>query len=390
MGLKKKLNRKFKYPKTYQHSRCSIKFLSKPCQNRFCFLLPIILIIFVLGHLACEGDCSHQGLLRNDFIRHIGQHCQDSVNFERYLVRHYFVNNNFDYEWLEEPSGFCLNGFLTALLIVAQHDMAEYPPNAQRPLALANFIIGHYHAFDYLESSTWPITSYTILANLQNVIRGSGEFISLQEPPNYHHPGCDGGVFYARLLSWKGTSEGGKPYNRQVERFLPDISNGMYPLMVNPNDASFNVNPINGLRPQIKIWQACIHTSTAGEALTMISRFLKDEFEVVFKGNSLATKICRNYDPHLCANEETARFLEDFTHARDLEEERERFQTSDLYMDGARRYDVLMCSIPVHWCQLYYGLDQPVLAYFGLPTLQNVAQDQRNPLLKILSHIECI
>eukprot|EP00929_Paragymnodinium_shiwhaense_P051972 TRINITY_DN26074_c0_g1_i1.p1 TRINITY_DN26074_c0_g1~~TRINITY_DN26074_c0_g1_i1.p1 ORF type:complete len:710 (+),score=117.28 TRINITY_DN26074_c0_g1_i1:76-2205(+) len=325
------------------------------------------------GQSVCPATSAD---LNHNFVKELDVHCRDSNNFERYLIRHYFHNTKKDFQRLEEPSGFCLYGYATCLAVLAWHALPEQVGEGLRYLYSAHNLIGHYHSFDYFESSSWPVSSFLFLLNMQH---GENTFMPLLDPPEYDHPGSFGTKFYYDRLKWEGTIEAVK-----AERtgFLTGASRLPFAWP--------------GTRKRIVVWQFCIHTSTAGEAVTMISRFLSKEVEVVWKGNSVAHQLCGNYDPSLCAPPENVEFIDWLA---------DRFEKQDMpYGDIVQKFterllpqlmeaDVWMCSIPAIWCQLLADvgrggvgqsapLAKPIFVYLGLPIHQYVGRDQRLTFLR--------
>ncbi|CAK0823521.1 unnamed protein product [Prorocentrum cordatum] len=243
---------------------------------------------------ACRAGVGMPGF---GFIRDLERECRDSNNFERYLLRHFFANTGKVFEPLRAPSGFCLYGYLTALVVLAWHALPDHEGEALRYFALAQHFVGHYHCFDFLESSTWPVTSFLVLLNMQ----AGSSFLALPEPPGHTHPGQLGADFYLERLRWRGTSEARKP-NPGAAPYLP--------LPLDRAPAGWRGRGGGPERPRVSVWQFCIHTSTAGEAVTMIGRFLRGSYDVEFRGNSIAFQLCNNYSPSMCARGQVASFLE--------------------------------------------------------------------------------
>mmetsp|Transcript_3389 Transcript_3389/g.6911 ORF Transcript_3389/g.6911 Transcript_3389/m.6911 type:complete len:274 (-) Transcript_3389:487-1308(-) len=164
-----------------------------------------------------------------------------------------------------------------------------------------------------------------------------------------------------RLLSWGGTTEVGKPFAQQyLFSLLDSVASEKLPLT---------------------IWQACIHSSTAGEAKTVIKEFLMHEFPVVFHGNSLATQLCGNYG--ICASAEVSEELEPLVMWGDgvpFDSLVLQFQTTTSFKE-ALSSDVIMCSIPAWWCSLFASASKPLLAFVGLPILQYVPENERQSFL---------
>eukprot|EP00931_Biecheleriopsis_adriatica_P123432 TRINITY_DN98479_c0_g1_i1.p1 TRINITY_DN98479_c0_g1~~TRINITY_DN98479_c0_g1_i1.p1 ORF type:complete len:697 (+),score=140.47 TRINITY_DN98479_c0_g1_i1:48-2138(+) len=326
-------------------------------------------------------QCRSSGELGFTFVKELHRECRDSNNFERYFIRHYFDNTKTPYELIEEPSGFCVYGYLTALMVLAWHSLPDEVANSLRYVYTAKHLLGHYHSFDFLESSSWPITSFLVLVNFH----AGGTWMPLVRAPEYSHPGQHGASFYYERLAWAGTVEA---------------------LKAKPGAAPFFWLPFGpgpprqwrGLgggtaRPHIVVWQFCIHTSTAGEAVTMITRFLHEDYNVEFWGNSLATQLCSNYRPSLCATGRNLEFL-DWLSARfeqedtPYEELSQRFQKE--LLPELSKADVWMCSIPAVWCRLLADAGRspdapqphrPVFVYLGLPLLQYVKKDEREDFM---------
>lgn len=322
-------------------------------------------------------NCHSSSELGFSFVSELHRECHDS-NFERYLIRHYFENTKTSYKKIEEPSGFCLYGYLTALMVLAWHKLPDKVGDALRYIYTAKHLLGHYHSFDFLESSSWPISSFLILVNFHS----GGTWVPLMAPPDYGHPGQYGAAFYYERLQWQNTVEATKP--------LP----GAAPFWPVPGYSPDKWRGLGSGRRQLVVWQFCIHASTAGEAVTMITRFLHDDYGGVFLGNSLATQLCRNYQPSLCATGRNLQFLTWLS---------ERFEESDTpYAELSDRFqqellpelskaDVWMCSIPAVWCRLLWDAaltlksqniaPKPIFAYLGLPLLQYV-RDGREDFLR--------
>merc|ERR1711964_649917 len=112
-------------------------------------------------------------------------------------------------------------------------------------------------------------------------------------------------------------------------------------------------------RPTVVVWQFCIHTSTAGEAVTMITRFLHAEFDIRFHGNSVAVNLCGNYYPSLCAPPEDYEFV-DWVSSRIIKRDmpyHEVLQRFEQRLLGTlQEADVWMCSIPVIFCKLLHDV----------------------------------
>lgn len=335
---------------------------------------------------ANGGGCHNTAALGFDFVRELQYQCQDSNNFERYLVRHYFTNTGTALDPLSASSGFCIYGYVTALVVLAWHALPEHVGDFLKYLYTANHLLGHYHSFDFLESSGWPVSSFLILVNLH----AEQDFIPLLEPPSYGHPGQYGTGWYLDRLRWTGTTEAAKPAPGTAP-FLP--------LPLAPAPPGWRGRGRGAARPRLDVWQFCIHSSTAGEAVTMITRFLGAAYEVIFHGNSLAFQLCGNYEPPLCAQGRNAEFLDwlaDRFIAKDAaySELTERFQRE--LLPELLQADVWMCSIPAVWCRLLGDAAQaagspqphkPIFAYLGLPILQYVPQAERVQFLEAFAEL---
>eukprot|EP00439_Symbiodinium_sp_Y106_P036533 s2264_g4.t1 len=306
------------------------------------------------GHWLCPRQkfgeqCQKSSDLSYDFIPELHRECRGSNNFERYLVRHYFRNDA--YKPLEAPSGFCLFGYAMALMVLAWHRLPEQVQPGLRYTYMARHLLGHYHSFDFLESSSWPVSSFLILVNFNS-----------------------GGNW--ERLTWRETEEAAKA--------VPSVAFRL------PGEGRLRGSPS---RPHLVVWQFCIHASTAGEAVTMITRFLHDDYNVEFRGNSLATKMCRNYRPMLCAEGRNFEFLGwvyKVGSSMPFPELSKAFRQE--MMPQLSRADVWMCSIPAVWCWLLWdaaqahpdalGRTTPIFAYLGLPILQHVQRNERTAFLE--------
>lgn len=333
--------------------------------------------------VCLTAECRTSAELGFEFLKDLHQECVDSPNFERYLVRHYFKNTGLTYDGpASETRGFCLYGYVAALVVVAWHAVPEHVGYALQHLYMAQHLLGHYHSFDYLESSSWPVSSFLILINLRQV---GQTLVPMLEPPEYAHPGEFGASWYYERLAWAGTTEAAKP------------KPGIAPFRPLPFDAASTAGWRGRgslpARPRVIVWQFCIHTSTAGEALTMIRRFLHKEFDVQFRGNSVAVTLCKNYEPHLCAQGEKLEFLDrlvDRLMADEAYEQLSQDFTSRMLPELVQA-DVWMCSIPAVWCRLLFdaarspGAPQPtkpIFAYLGLPLLQYTPSASRLDFLE--------
>ncbi|CAE7514041.1 RPL37A [Symbiodinium natans] len=334
-------------------------------------------------HWVCPrarfGDeCLSSSELGFDFVAELHRDCRDSNNFERYLIRHYFENTKTEYQALQAPSGFCLYGYLTALMVLAWHKLPEHVADALRHVYTARHLLGHYHSFDFVESSSWPVSSFLVLVNFH----AGGTWIPLNAAPDYAHPGQLGSAFYYERLAWRETVEAAKP------------APGAAPFFLLPGEGP--PGEWRGLGAQVSqrhliVWQFCIHTSTAGEAVTMISRFLRDDYSIEFRGNSLAMQLCANYRPSLCASGRNREYL-DWLSARLEAEDASFSELSSSFrqemMPQLSEADVWMCSIPAVWCRLLWDAAQwsrarpAIFAYLGLPILQYVHRDDRTAFLK--------
>jgi len=126
----------------------------------------------------------------------------------------------------------------------------------------------------------------------------------------------------------------------------------------------------------------------------MISRFLREDYDVVWRGNSVAGQLCSNYQPSLCATGKNFEFLNWLSNRFELsdtpyEELSTRFQEE--LLPELSLADVWMCSIPAVWCRLLADAGRapgapkparPVFAYLGLPILQYVARPEREEFLR--------
>lgn len=85
------------------------------------------------------------------------------------------------------PSGqsFCLYGYINAMFIfsAALHSAGDHK-TAQELLGTANFMFGHQHSLDFVESSSWPIQANDILFNVNR----SAELYFLLAPRGGGHP----------------------------------------------------------------------------------------------------------------------------------------------------------------------------------------------------------
>lgn len=327
------------------------------------------------------GPCSSSADLVFEFVRELHPECRSSNNFERYLVRHYFHNTGKEYKELDNLEGFCLYGYATVLVVLAWHELPEHVGAALKYLYTAHHLLGHYHSFDYIESSSWPITSFMILLNL---LHPGDSFLAIPEPPEYGHPGQYGTNWYYDRLRWAGTAEATKPKPGAAP---------FHSLPFETSPAAWRGRGAGPTPPRIIVWQFCIHTSTAGEALTMISRHLSHDFRVEFRGNSVAFQLCGNYEPSLCAKGRAAEFL-DWLATRVMTNDIPYAQLSKKFHDEMRaellQADVWMCSIPAVWCQMLMDAakasgspqpTRPIFAYLGLPILQYVPDENRMSFL---------
>lgn len=333
-----------------------------------------------------SGACRSTADLSFDFVRDLQYECRSSNNFDRYLVRHYFTNTGEELEPLQEQSGFCLYGYLMALVVLAWHALPDSVGEFFKHIYTAQHLLGHYHSFDYLESSSWPVTSFLVLINLQ----AGGGFVPLLEPPDYGHPGQHGTAWYLQRLAWANTTEAAKQ-NPGAAPFLP--------LPFDPLPPNWRGRGGGARRPRLSVWQFCIHTSTAGEAVTMISRFLSDSYEVEFRGNSIAFQLCGNYEPSLCARGRNAEFLDwlaDRFIAKDTSYDALSQEFRKTLLPELLQADVWMCSIPAVWCRLLAeanaarGLEEkqrPIFAYLGLPILQYVVDEGRQEFLAAFAEL---
>ncbi|CAE7301556.1 unnamed protein product [Symbiodinium sp. CCMP2456] len=325
-------------------------------------------------------ECRSSSELGFDFVAELHRDCRDSNNFERYLIRHYFENTKTEYQALQAPSGFCLYGYLTALMVLAWHKLPEHVGDALRRVYTARHLLGHYHSFDFLESSSWPVSSFLVLVNFH----AGGTWIPLNSAPDYAHPGQYGSAFYYERLAWRGTAEALKS------------APGAAPFFLLPGEGPpHEWRGLGAPKQHLVVWQFCIHTSTAGEAVTMITRFLHDDYRIEFRGNSLAMQLCANYRPSLCASGRNREYL-DWLSARFEAEDAAFSELSESFqkemMPQLAEADVWMCSIPAVWCWLLWdaakahhrlhGAHPPIFAYLGLPILQYVHRDDRTSFLE--------
>eukprot|EP00434_Breviolum_minutum_P029710 symbB.v1.2.026265.t1/scaffold2611.1/size89775/9 len=278
-----------------------------------------------------------------------------AMAMRRYLIRHYFENTETSYTAIEEPSGFCLYGYVTALMVLAWHRLPDKVSDALGYVYIAKHLLGHYHSFDFIGSSSWPISSFLV-----------------------HY----GASFYYEQLQWQNTVESLKPQP------------GAAPFWPVPGYSPDKWRGLGSGPRRLVVWQFCIHTSTAGEAVTMITRFLRDDFQIQWLGNSLAPQLCVNYQPALCADGRNREFLDwmcDRFEAADTsyKELSERFQEE--LLPQLSKADVWMCSIPAVWCRLLWDAamslksqnvpPKAIFAYLGLPILQHVRHDEREDFL---------
>jgi hypothetical protein len=112
---------------------------------------------------VCGGHCRQPQAPSFEFMQDLHAYCTDSKNFERYLVKHYFLNTGQGWS-PKEPTGFCPAGFATAAMVVA---FAEWPDNMQEGIALLYTVgchlVGHYFSFDFFESSGFAFSFTTQL-----------------------------------------------------------------------------------------------------------------------------------------------------------------------------------------------------------------------------------
>ncbi|CAE8651977.1 unnamed protein product, partial [Polarella glacialis] len=117
------------------------------------------------AHMVCDRDCRTTEDLRWGFVESLGSICQDSPQFDRYIVSHYFRNRGLEYgkaSSLEDRQGFCLFGYVTALVVLAQFEFPRSVAHAQRYLFRALTLLGDFFVFDWLDSSSWPVRLWDI------------------------------------------------------------------------------------------------------------------------------------------------------------------------------------------------------------------------------------
>lgn len=301
--------------------------------------------------MVCAGECRSLSDLQWGFVEEWGARCASSGQFDRYLVTHYFRNRGLNFTG-RAPSGFCHYGFITALVIRAQFEFRDSVSRAQRFLLLADGLLGDYFAFDWLESSGWPVTSLMVTLNLrvqsQRILAGK-QIDAMKE----RHPGELGAASLRHHTRWQGTSEAAK--------------------------SSWIGGGALEARPQLTIWQFDQHTALAGEAKTMLVRFSEAiGVDTRFLGNSLADSTCGNYD--LCPDEATGALLNELL-AR-YYKAKEPFQAvvgafSEAVAPLVANADVVMCSQPLSWCRFLLPLGKPMLLYAGLPVMWAVRDEDR-------------
>lgn len=303
-------------------------------------------------HVACSDDCRFTDDVSYRFIEEIGSTCSDSAHFDRYIVTHYFRNRGFNFSAVE-ASDYCHYGFVTALVVSAQFEFATSVAHAQRFLFIAFILLGDFYMFDWLESSGWPVTSLMVTLNLylmsQKLLVGQD-----LETSRHSFPGEAGPAALWAHLAWQGTSEAGK---QTVKALDPEQLES---------------------RPRVVIWQFDQHTSLAGEAKTMLTRFSSSTgVDVQFLGNSIAFSVCGNYG--LCGEHAFAEivqgFLDRYKKGEGFESVAEPFARA--LEPRVRQADVLMCSQPISWCRFLLRLGMPIFFYAGLPVMWDVREEDQ-------------
>lgn len=303
--------------------------------------------------IVCKEDCQTTQHLAWFFVEDWGARCKASVNFDRYLITHYFRNRGLEFVQ-RTPSEYCHFGFLTALVIAAQFEFPHSVAQAGRMLFLAYVLLGDFFAFDWLRSSGWPADSLLVMLNVHIVSQRLlvGKDLEQVRAAGWL-PGLEGPAFLRLHSRWQGTSEDAKKTHRVLEL-----------------DAV----------PALRIWQVDDHTALAGEAKTMLTRFGHAmKVRVRFLGNSFPGNVCRNYD--LCAQPEDKELLQGLL--RRYYKEKQAFATVAAAFEEAlgqrlsREADVLMCSQPLGWCRFLINLRMPMLLYAGLPVMWDVPEADR-------------
>lgn len=312
--------------------------------------------------MVCVEPCRSSDDFRWGWVEAVGSTCHDSPQFRRVLVKHYFDNRGLTYGSVAEEAaqGFCLYGYITVLVVLAQLEFAQSVARAVRFIFLAFQLLGDFFSFDWMESSGWPVRLIDLNFNL--LVSSSHLHIvhdQLEKTLLRQHPGEAGSGALRGLQLWTGTSEHGKPMA------LPGESRGWAALSVRKSSAA-----------EVVVWQACQHTSVAGEAKTMLERFEDSVgFSIRFIGNSFAMNVCQNYG--LCASTELRRSLEPvlFGTARSFAEASADFTAIVRPLTGS--VDVFLCTQPPYWCRFMLALgSKPVWMHAGLPLMWSAHEDR--------------
>lgn len=239
---------------------------------------------------------------------------------------------------MSEP--FCLYGAIAALWVLAR---AGYP-DRQTLLSHAHFLLGKTmrNTIDFMESSSWPVSSLDILVNLQ---RPSEDFRLPHELEEYHLPSTF-------PPSWPTSKQVPKPFEDDHIRIL--------------------------------VWEVGVHASLSAEPLQMWARFvpnaqfthrnlIQDQYPqwLPEKCNTLynhprldcdtveddITDMFRRRLPYSASSKEPIESIDEFA---------EEFRT--LTRERLATVDVFLCTV-AYLCLLAEGLDMPVLGYFGHPLL---------------------
>ncbi|CAK9017613.1 Hypothetical protein (Fragment) [Durusdinium trenchii] len=297
--------------------------------------------------VVCKEDCQTTSHLSWFFVEDWGARCVESVNFDRYLVTHYFRNRGLVYTQ-RLPSDYCHFGFITALVVMAHFEFPNSVAQAGRLLFLAFVLLGDFFVFDWLYSSSWPVDSLLIMLNVYMVTQGltTGRPLELLRESAWR-PGVDGPAFLRQHSRWSGTSEEWKPRR-----------------------------PAAG--STLRIWQIDSHTALAGEAKTMLTRFGETiGAEVSFQGNSFGGNVCQNYG--LCPSAEEKEILQGlldqyYKHKQAFASVAKSFENV-MGPRLSREADVLMCGQPLYWCRFLLGLQKPVFFYVGLPVMWDAREE---------------
>ncbi|CAK0852085.1 unnamed protein product [Prorocentrum cordatum] len=321
-------------------------------------------------YLVCSQECRNSEDFRWGYVEAMGADvCHDSPQFERYVVVHYpgsegtplsayrtvadFNNRNLTYRSGAGSGGkFCFYGYVAALVVLAQFAFPRSVAYAQRYLYIALAILGDFFAFDWLDSSGWPVRLLDINIHLSTVADAWRPLAPGMESLMSRHPGERGAGPLQAFLRWEGTGEAAKRTRR---------------LWCQPHEGQTEMG-IEG----------------NGKAKTMFERFERTiGVRVRFIGNSIGHNVCGNYG--LCASPDVERkvvqHLYGYSKGGTFDEVSPAFVAA--FRPHVAAADVLMCTQPPAWCRFLLAFaDKPVFMYIGLPLMWDVHEADRMPWLR--------